>query len=269
MKRLLPLLGLLIALSSISSCSRKSAIEAAVESATSELKAGSRIAFMNLANNGKLENITVRKVEGSWILVTDDGTTRLPYWVNLSEVVAFREQSGDTHSAQRESEPPPDAPRRLRRVQTRQELADLLAKISVPTPGGKKWDDLGDLERQDWAAALTRAAPDVMFPASAPVASVEWANWSGLYQVDTPARNASFSNTPDAEFKLAGHPFPLAVALPRAENPGFAESYRGALEPVKSGQELNYWAGLRIGFVLNRQRDRLECTIQNLGLYEL
>lgn len=259
----------------IAACSSDSPLERAVHAATAGMQPGLRIAYFRLANNALIENVTVRKAEGSWVLVTADGKSDLPYWINFSEVLVFRARESDAEvkrvpaSSAAQARPNPVLPR----VQSLAELADLIDKVSIPTPGGKAWRDLGDLQRREWLDQLTTQAPDVLYPALMLVDSVRVRDGWLVVSARTDQRFAPVVRLRGAKpkaFQPAGCPEPLDWELPILWNECILPmATRPAVEVVQAGTMFSYWQRLRPRFSLHEGGDRIEATLEVIPYQEL
>ena len=122
------------------SCSKKSSLEVAVENASTEIEPGAQIVFFRLSNDALVENVTVRKVEKPWLFISDNTGQNAPFWLNLDEVVSFREKDAADSSARADSAVAlqADAAQSLRKIRSLKEFAEIISRIEIALPGGKK-----------------------------------------------------------------------------------------------------------------------------------
>ncbi|WP_138086735.1 hypothetical protein [Phragmitibacter flavus] len=239
----------LVTLGLATSCSKKPpTLEEIVDDAKATIKAGDTLSFIRLTNNGLLENVKVQKVEAQRILVTDNEPGSSPFWVNLDATVSYQQASlvRNLQNDGRTSHSSETQEITVISVQSIDEIATHLAKLSVGTPSGKKWEDLGILERNDWMAALNREAPDFIIPAAVIVSDVnEWWRLSieGNYHLPADSK---------LSFKLKNHPAPASLEfltnVHEKKSRNFPAEARDKIKTLKAGDTYNFPMVLRPRF---------------------
>ena len=254
-------------------CSKKSSLEVAVENASTEIETGAQIVFFRLSNDALVENVTVRKVEKPWLFISDNTGANAPFWLNLDEVVSFREKDAADSSARADSAVAlqADAAQSLRKIRSLKEFAEIISRIEIALPGGKKWEELGILERKDWAEKLSNQVPDVLFPASLKVGSASDMRWFGnAVQIVSMKGTGQLKESDPAEFTVSGCPQTFRLTAPKlGDRLSFSPTLRDGLASLKSGDDLEFWQVLRVTFSVDDEGSEMDMNFTTLDQREL
>lgn len=271
--RLAPALLFISVLLFWTGCSKKSSLEVAVENASTEIEPGAQIVFFRLSNDALVENVTVRKVEKPWLFISDNTGANAPFWLNLDEVVSFREKDAADSSARADSAVAlqADAAQSLRKIRSLKEFAEIISRIEIALPGGKKWEELGILERKDWAEKLSNQVPDVLFPASLKVGSASDMRWFGnAVQIVSMKGTGQLKESDPAEFTVSGCPQTFRLTAPKLDDRlSFSPTLRDGLASLKSGDDLEFWQVLRVTFSVDDEGSEMDMNFTTLDQREL
>ena len=249
---------------SLISCSEKSSKESslspgpsiqelrqdAIAVAKSEFNVGDKMNFMRMNNNAILEDFTITKVEGSNILITIDAEpSTSPYWVNTDSAALFRSSdlvvrrdSKPKNNTQESHEDPTIS------VTSPKEIADHLQQIKLALPSGKKWNELGLLEKRNWVRVLNNKIPEFYYPASIKVSDIV-----DVYIRYSVSGNTSILNAGTAEFEI--HPElskqRISLSSDNAKRPSINYDDYDTFKDVRKGDTLKYELTVTVSFDLN------------------
>jgi len=215
---------------------------------------------MRLANNAAIENAIVHRVDGKWLLISEGAEDAWPYWVNFDEVLLFQEKA-PSRKGEEPARVVDQADERLVNVDSMKAFADRLAKLSIPLPGGKKWEELGYLQQSEWTQALDQAARPVFYPGNITVESVKMNSYSGNLVV---AGKKQLEASESASFHPSGAPAPMSASVPSFNSWDdefhFHPSWKSRLETLKKGDVLKVWVSVYPSISYNGGPPR--CTVQ-------